>query len=66
LRSFDQLLQRRNLSVAMYYGHFGQGCIHCRINFDFTTAAGIATFRSTMVEIGDRRRLPDGGRRRPS
>jgi FAD/FMN-containing dehydrogenase/Fe-S oxidoreductase len=53
LRSFDQLLQRRGLSVAMYYGHFGQGCIHCRINFDLTSAAGIATFRSAMLEIGD-------------
>ncbi len=53
LRSFDRLLQRRNLSVAMYYGHFGQGCIHCRVNFDLTSAEGIATFRSAMLEIGD-------------
>ena len=53
LRSFDRLLQRRNLSVAMYYGHFGQGCIHCRVNFDLTSAAGISTFRSAMLEIGD-------------
>jgi FAD/FMN-containing dehydrogenase/Fe-S oxidoreductase len=53
LRSFDQLLQRRGLSVAMYYGHFGQGCIHCRINFDLISAAGIENFRGTMLEIGD-------------
>ena len=24
------------------YGHFGQGCVHLRINFDFETAEGIA------------------------
>jgi FAD/FMN-containing dehydrogenase/Fe-S oxidoreductase len=53
LRSFDRLLQRHGLSVAMYYGHFGQGCIHCRINFDLTSTAGIATFRSAMLEIGE-------------
>jgi FAD/FMN-containing dehydrogenase/Fe-S oxidoreductase len=53
LRSFDQLLRRHGLSVAMYYGHFGQGCIHCRVNFDLTSAAGIATFRAAMLEIGD-------------
>src|SRR5690606_27369495 len=27
------------------YGHFGQGCVHTRINFDLETAQGIATFR---------------------
>jgi FAD/FMN-containing dehydrogenase/Fe-S oxidoreductase len=27
------------------YGHFGQGCVHTRIDFDLETAAGIETFR---------------------
>src|SRR5690606_23842777 len=27
------------------YGHFGQGCVHTRIDFDLETAHGIATFR---------------------
>ena len=27
------------------YGHYGQGCVHMRINFDFRTAEGIRTFR---------------------
>ena len=24
------------------YGHYGQGCVHMRINFDFRTAEGPA------------------------
>jgi FAD/FMN-containing dehydrogenase/Fe-S oxidoreductase len=27
------------------YGHFGQGCVHTRIDFDLETAPGIAKFR---------------------
>jgi FAD/FMN-containing dehydrogenase/Fe-S oxidoreductase len=27
------------------YGHFGQGCVHTRIDFDLESAAGIRTFR---------------------
>jgi len=29
-----------------WYGHFGQGCVHTRNNFDFTTPEGRARFRS--------------------
>ena len=29
-----------------WYGHFGQGCVHTRNNFDFATAQGRADFRS--------------------
>jgi FAD/FMN-containing dehydrogenase/Fe-S oxidoreductase len=36
-----------------FYGHFGQGCLHTRINFDLKTAAGIATFRSFMEDAAD-------------
>jgi FAD/FMN-containing dehydrogenase/Fe-S oxidoreductase len=53
LRRFDQLLKRHGLEVGMYYGHFGEGCVHCRINFDLASPAGIKNFRSTMLEIGD-------------
>jgi FAD/FMN-containing dehydrogenase/Fe-S oxidoreductase len=53
LRRFDKLLKRRGLQVAVYYGHFGEGCVHCRISFDLATPAGVSNFRSTMLEIGD-------------
>jgi len=53
LRRFDELLSRRQLKVSIYYGHFGEGCVHCRVNFDLMSKQGIATFRATMDEIGD-------------
>jgi FAD/FMN-containing dehydrogenase/Fe-S oxidoreductase len=53
LRGFDRILGSRNLKVATYYGHFGEGCVHARVNFDLMTAAGIATFRAAMVELGE-------------
>jgi FAD/FMN-containing dehydrogenase/Fe-S oxidoreductase len=51
LRRFNQLLTDRGLQVFMYYGHFGEGCVHCRINFDFSTSQGVEIFRATMIEI---------------
>ena len=39
LRDFRKLLDKHGLDCALY-GHFGQGCIHCRINFDLTSKAG--------------------------
>ncbi len=35
------------------YGHFGQGCIHCRVGFDLYTAEGIKNFRAFMGEAAD-------------
>jgi FAD/FMN-containing dehydrogenase/Fe-S oxidoreductase len=53
LRRLVPLLARYDLAAATYYGHFGEGCIHCRINFDFFTADGIAKFRAAMIGIAD-------------
>ena len=53
LRRFDQLLKRHSLEVGMYYGHFGEGCVHCRVDFDLASPAGIQNFRSTMLDMGD-------------
>jgi len=53
LRRLAALLARHNLAAATYYGHFGEGCVHCRINFDFTTESGVRIFRTAMLEIGD-------------
>lgn len=32
------------------FGHFGEGCVHVRISFDFGTGEGVRTFRSFMEE----------------
>ncbi len=52
LRDFNELLQRYDYETALY-GHFGQGCIHCRIPFDLYTADGISTFRRFLDEASD-------------
>ena len=35
------------------YGHFGQGCIHCRVGFDLYTAEGTKKFRAFLDEAAD-------------
>jgi hypothetical protein len=38
---------------ASLYGHFGQGCVHCRIPFDLYTAEGVRKFRAFMNDAAD-------------
>ena len=38
---------------ASLYGHFGDGCIHCRISFDLTTADGVARYRDFLYQAAD-------------
>jgi FAD/FMN-containing dehydrogenase/Fe-S oxidoreductase len=35
------------------YGHFGDGCVHTRINFDMESKEGIAKYREFMEEAAD-------------
>lgn len=32
------------------YGHFGQGCVHCRVGFDFLSKEGIEKYKRFTVE----------------
>ncbi|MFJ2831306.1 FAD-binding and (Fe-S)-binding domain-containing protein [Streptomyces sp. NPDC087263] len=52
LRDFRALLTAHGLRGAPY-GHFGDGCIHVRIDFDLMTAAGIGRFRRFSEELAD-------------
>jgi FAD/FMN-containing dehydrogenase len=38
---------------ASIYGHFGEGCIHHRLNLDLTSAPGIATYRSFAYQAAE-------------
>ncbi|MBT2231910.1 FAD-binding and (Fe-S)-binding domain-containing protein [Nonomuraea sp. NEAU-A123] len=49
LRDFVALLDRYALRGAVY-GHFGEGCLHVRIDFDFSTEAGTTRFRAFLAE----------------
>jgi FAD/FMN-containing dehydrogenase/Fe-S oxidoreductase len=44
LAEFDHLLAEHQLEGALY-GHFGQGCVHTRIDFDLRSDAGIERYR---------------------
>ncbi|MES2264095.1 MAG: FAD-binding and (Fe-S)-binding domain-containing protein [Pseudomonadota bacterium] len=52
LRAFTALLTRYGYRGDIY-GHFGQGCVHVRINYELTTAAGIARFHAFAGEAAD-------------
>jgi FAD/FMN-containing dehydrogenase/Fe-S oxidoreductase len=52
LRDLCQLYEKYGYQAALY-GHFGQGCIHCRLNFDLLSQAGIRKWRSFMEEATD-------------
>ena len=49
LRDLRALYQRYGYTSALY-GHFGQGCVHCRVDFDLETAVGIQKYRAFMEE----------------
>ncbi len=40
LRGLDRLMSDYGYRTPIY-GHFGQGCAHTRINFDFRTVEGL-------------------------
>ncbi|MFD8072463.1 FAD-linked oxidase C-terminal domain-containing protein [Streptomyces sp. NPDC059718] len=50
LRDFRALLRGHGLRGAPY-GHFGDGCIHVRIDFDLLDAAGVARFRRFSEDV---------------
>ena len=52
LRDFQQILDDHGYR-CVYYGHFGQGCVHTRMDFDLKTATGVRTFRSFMEKCAD-------------
>ncbi|HTX03521.1 MAG TPA: FAD-linked oxidase C-terminal domain-containing protein [Candidatus Acidoferrales bacterium] len=52
LRDQLQVLAKHHYD-GVFYGHLGQGCIHCRINFDLRSAQGIKNFRAFMEDASD-------------
>ncbi|WP_320780078.1 FAD-binding and (Fe-S)-binding domain-containing protein [Streptomyces sp. CRN 30] len=52
LRDFRRLLTDHGLRGTPY-GHFGDGCIHVRVDFDLITTAGVARFRRFSEDLAD-------------
>ena len=52
LRDLRNLFSKHGYNPALY-GHFGQGCIHCRVDFDLVTESGVKKYRSFMEEATD-------------
>ncbi|MBC5824227.1 MAG: FAD-binding oxidoreductase, partial [Candidatus Eremiobacteraeota bacterium] len=48
LRDFQKLLSEYGYHASLY-GHFGQGCLHCSIDFDLYTSEGIAKYRKFVT-----------------
>lgn len=49
LRDFDRLLVQHRLH-GVPYGHFGDGCVHVRIDFDLARSDGRAGYRSFVED----------------
>src|SRR5919197_682351 len=52
LRRLRKLAKKYDYDSALY-GHYGQGCVHARWNFDLKSEPGIRTFRSFLDEASD-------------
>ena len=52
LRDIRQLMEDHGYDCS-YYGHFGQGLLHTRIDFELKTQKGLATYRSFIEKAAD-------------
>ncbi len=52
LREFRRLLTQYGYECA-FYGHFGDGCIHVRIDFDLSTHSGVEHWKAFMNAAAD-------------
>ncbi|MFJ3900219.1 FAD-binding and (Fe-S)-binding domain-containing protein [Streptomyces sp. NPDC090025] len=52
LREFRALLAAHGLR-GIPYGHFGDGCVHVRIDFDLWTGGGVRRFREFSEAVAD-------------
>ncbi|HEX6445358.1 MAG TPA: FAD-linked oxidase C-terminal domain-containing protein, partial [Streptosporangiales bacterium] len=52
VRDYCELVQKHGYHTVLF-GHFGQGCMHNRLDPDLTTAEGVDNFRRFVDEAGD-------------
>lgn len=49
LRDLRKLFNKYGWNPSLY-GHFGQGCVHCRVPFDLLTAEGLKAYKQFTIE----------------
>jgi FAD/FMN-containing dehydrogenase/Fe-S oxidoreductase len=52
LRDLRKLFDKYQYRCSLY-GHFGQGCVHTRIDFDLQSYRGIETYKAFMEQASD-------------
>lgn len=52
LRELEQLLAAHGLH-GLPYGHFGEGCVHLRIDFELSDPEGVAGYRQFVEQAAD-------------
>lgn len=52
LRELKGLLSEHELHTVVY-GHYGEGCLHMRLDFDLLSARGVGRYRSFMEQAAD-------------
>lgn len=52
LREFDRLLEVHHL-IGVPYGHFGDGCVHVRLDFPLEHGRGVPDMRAFLLEAAD-------------
>ncbi|GAA4553912.1 FAD-binding and (Fe-S)-binding domain-containing protein [Amycolatopsis samaneae] len=52
LRGFKELM-RAHGRQSVVYGHYGEGCLHMRLDFDLLSKPGVAGFRRFLEEAAD-------------
>jgi FAD/FMN-containing dehydrogenase/Fe-S oxidoreductase len=52
LRAINRLMAEYGFRSPLY-GHYGQGCVHTRINFDFRSTEGIRIFREFIERAAE-------------
>jgi FAD/FMN-containing dehydrogenase/Fe-S oxidoreductase len=53
LRELRSLQEQYGFGNSPFYGHFGDGCVHTRIPFDFSDDAGVLAYQRFLEDAAD-------------
>jgi hypothetical protein len=53
LRDLQRLCDEHGRTISCVFGHVGHGCLHTRMDWDFSTPTGVADYRAFMEDAAD-------------